>query len=110
MAPASDEEISPAEMRRWMGRLDRGLRELTDKVDALPFVRSDVYVADKAALVAAIDNSRQYVDQEIRVVDAKVAEVGGSLANFRSALTRLGWGVISAASVLGGGAFALFHK
>ena len=110
MPAASDDEITPAEMRRWMGRLDRGLRDLTAKVDELPFVRSDVYTADKAALVAAIETSRQYVDQEIRVVDGKVAEVRNGLAGFRSSLTRLGWGVVSAASVLGGGAFALFHR
>lgn len=99
MPAALDDELTPREMRHWMARLERTLNKLDGKVEQLPFVRVDVYEAEKLVIDAKIEDAAD----EARRVEAR-------FEGFRGSLIRLaGWGV-SGLTVLGGGAFALIHR
>lgn len=107
--PSDGDDISQAEMRRWMARLEVQMGAMTARMDALPYVRLDVYAADRLAVNNSIQANRQYVDAEVRDVTQAVTNVSSDLKAFRAAATRAVWGLVSAASIIGGGAFALFH-
>lgn len=96
---ALDDEIGPAEMRRWLRRIEQGLNRLDAKVDGLPFVRTDVYERDRVLITA-----------EIKEVAAETKEGREEFHSFRATLVRISGWAISGLTVLGGGAFALIHR
>ncbi|MHB8490598.1 MAG: hypothetical protein ACYDA6_00065 [Solirubrobacteraceae bacterium] len=87
-----------------LGEVYRAVIDLKRTVDNLRVVNPDVYRAERAGLVAQLSANRELIETEVKAVRS-------DLVNLRTLLRASVFSGIGAViTLIGGGAFAVFHR